>query len=76
LARAYGRVLLTLDRDFGRLAVLLGEPHSGIVRMVDVRLSEQADRCSWVLQAYEQALGSGAIITIEPSRVRVRPEGG
>ena len=36
LAHAYreGRVLVTLDKDFGTLAFLHGRPHSGIVRLV------------------------------------------
>ena len=30
-AHAEGRVLVTLDKDFGELAVFRGEPHSGII---------------------------------------------
>ena len=30
-AHAEGRVLITLDKDFGELAIVTAEPHSGIV---------------------------------------------
>lgn len=35
LAKAHnaGRVLVTLDKDFGELAILHGYPHSGILRL-------------------------------------------
>lgn len=75
LARAHteGRILITLDKDFGQLAILQGAPHNGIVRIVDIRVSEQADRLLKAFAAYEADMRSGAIITIERSRTRVRP---
>jgi len=38
LAQAHreGRVLITLDKDFGELAIVRGLPHSGIIRLVDI----------------------------------------
>lgn len=37
LTRAHqeGRVLVSLDKDFGELAVVRGQPHAGIVRLVN-----------------------------------------
>jgi predicted nuclease of predicted toxin-antitoxin system len=37
LARAYSerRILVTLDKDFGELAIVRGLPHSGILRLVE-----------------------------------------
>lgn len=32
-----GQALVTLDKDFGELAVALGAAHAGIVRLVDFR---------------------------------------
>lgn len=72
-AIAHGSVLITLDRDFGELAVLRGTKHSGIVRIVDVRVKDQAARCIEVLAAHGPSLLAGAIVTAEPSRTRVRP---
>ena len=34
LAQQESRVLVTLEEDFGELAIVLGEPHSGIIRLV------------------------------------------
>lgn len=38
LARAHSerRVLVTLDKDFGELAIVHGIPHSGILRLVNL----------------------------------------
>jgi predicted nuclease of predicted toxin-antitoxin system len=44
LARAHQerRVLVTLDKDFGELAVVRGQPHSGIIRLVNWSALQQA----------------------------------
>ncbi|WP_228037170.1 DUF5615 family PIN-like protein [Cuspidothrix issatschenkoi] len=43
LATAYreGRILVTLDKDFGELAILRGNPHCGILRLVNLSSKEQ-----------------------------------
>ncbi|MBI5490568.1 MAG: DUF5615 family PIN-like protein [Deltaproteobacteria bacterium] len=78
LARAHAehRVLVTLDRHFGELAVVRGEPHSGIVRLVAVAARQQAGACLHVLKRYGPELTAGSILTVEPGRVRVRPPEG
>jgi predicted nuclease of predicted toxin-antitoxin system len=75
LAQAYtsGRVLVTLDKDFGELAIVRQQPHSGILRLVNFSAREQASVCARVLEMYGNELQSGAIVTAEPGRVRVRP---
>jgi len=35
------RVVVTVDKDFGTLAVALGQPHHGIVRLPDVPVPER-----------------------------------
>ena len=74
LARAYaeGRTLLTLDKDFGELAVLQRAPHLGIVRLVNVGARRQAEVCLHVLARLSTQLAAGAIVTVEPGRLRVR----
>ena len=74
LAYAYGqgRVLVTLDKDFGELAVLRGLPHGGILRLVNVSARQQAVVCLQVLVKHKVELESGAIITAEPGRLRIR----
>jgi predicted nuclease of predicted toxin-antitoxin system len=65
-------VLVTLDKDFGELAVREGRPHSGIVRLVDISATSQAGACIQALDRYSEELRNGAIVTIEPGRVRLR----
>ena len=72
-AHQEARVLVTLDKDFGELAIVRGRPHSGLVRLVDLSTSEQARISVAVLAKYGRELGAGAIITVEAARVRVRP---
>ena len=74
LARAYeeGRVLITLDNDFGELAVARKHPHVGLVRLVDVPLPETTATCRRVMSFYARELAAGAIIVVEKGRTRVR----
>ena len=67
-----GRVLVTLDKDFGDLVILHGRPHAGILRLVGVAARQQAAVCQYVFSLYEADLVSGAIITAEPGRLRIR----
>ena len=71
-AREEARVLITHDKDFGELAVVHRQPHTGIVRLVDVPLSEVAFTCRRVATFYADELSKGAIITVEAKRTRVR----
>ena len=75
LAKAYeeDRILITLDKDFGELAIVRGKPHSGIVRLVNLASRQQGVACQRVLESYNEDLQSGAIVTVEPGRVRIRP---
>ena len=75
LARAHTarRILVTLDRDFGELAVVRGAPHSGIIRLVNLAARDQAPACQRALEMHGTLLEGGAIITVEPGRIRVRP---
>jgi len=75
LARAYseGRVLVTLDKDFGELVVVRGMLHRGIVRLVNIAAKLQAGVCLRVLTLHGKDLEAGALVTAEPGRLRVRP---
>jgi predicted nuclease of predicted toxin-antitoxin system len=75
LARAHleQRVLITLDKDFGELAVVRGKPHSGVLRLVNFPARRQGAVCQLVLLQYGSELIAGAIVTVEPGRVRIRP---
>lgn len=75
LARAHreSRVLVTLDKDFGELAIVHGQEHSGIVRLVALSTTQQAEMCVAALSKYGSDLEAGSIVTVESGRVRIRP---
>ena len=75
LAKAYeeGRILVTLDKDFGEMAVVHGRPHSGIVRIVNIPARQQGIICLRIIESYGKELQTGAIATVDSGRVRIRP---
>jgi len=78
LARAFSenRVLVTLDKDFGELAILRETPHHGIIRLVGFGAREHASVWLRVLEIYGAELEAGAIVTAEPGRLRIRSSRG
>lgn len=74
-AYAEARVLVTLDKDFGELAILKGARHAGIVRLVGIRARDQGPAVVQVLDAHAEDVERRAILTVEPDRVRVRLPG-
>jgi predicted nuclease of predicted toxin-antitoxin system len=68
-----GRTLVTLDKDFGELAIIRQRPHCGIVRLVSFSSKLQGIVCLNTIERYGPELQSGAIITVEPGRIRIRP---
>lgn len=75
LQRAHreGRILVTLDKDFGELAIVRRRPHSGIIRLIGLAAKQQAPAGIRVLNLHGNLLQRGAIVTVEPGRVRIRP---
>lgn len=74
VANAERRILVTLDKDFGSIAIRDGAAHCGIVRLVEIGARHQARACMDVLDRYGVELQSGAIriVTKERGRVRIR----
>jgi len=73
LANAEGRILITLDKDFGRLAVKHKLPHRGIIQMRRIPARAQARTVIEMLMLYADRLTLGAIVTVTGSRKRIRP---
>ncbi len=71
-AHSERRILVTLDKDFGELASVKGLPHTGIVRITGFRAGQMAKAIHHVVSSYQQELLSGAIITVDPERIRIR----
>lgn len=67
------RVLVTLDKDFGELAVLRGQPHYGILRLVNISARSQGSVCRRIIETHGVDLMRGSLLTAEPGRLRVRP---
>ena len=66
------RILITLDKDFGELAIMRGMAHSGILRLVNISTRQQAKICLHILVHYGQELQAGALVTAEADRIRIR----
>ena len=74
LAFSQHRVLLTEDNDFGDLVIRFCLPTRGVVRVALKSLS-RPDQAVRLVKALNVLGGKvqGAMVTIEPSRTRVRP---
>lgn len=65
-------ILVTLDKDFGELAIFRDQPHHGILRLVSLSSSEQCSICEQVLEKYGTQLYQGAVITAYTKRLWIR----
>lgn len=72
MALKEGRILVTLDKDFGELSIHRRLPHCGILRLVGFKWSEQGTICQRILTDHGDDLQKGAIVTAEPGRLRIR----
>jgi len=68
-----GRILVTLDKDFGELVIVQGIRHSGLLRIVNTSARKQGPAILNVLNRYGAELERGAVVTAEPGRLRIRP---
>lgn len=66
------RIVITLDKDFGTLAIRDGQPHAGIIRLVNLSLRDQPTACEQILNTHGETLLAGAIITADQRRLRIR----
>jgi predicted nuclease of predicted toxin-antitoxin system len=72
LAYQQQRVLITLDKDFGELAILHNLPHCGIVRLVNLSTTQQVNACIQILTTHRSELEAACIMTVEHGRIRIR----
>lgn len=74
LAFAYQaqRIIITLDKDFGALAIRDKQPHAGIIRLVNFSLRDQSTICEQILHHHGEILLTGAIVTADQKRLRIR----
>lgn len=65
-------MLVTLDKDFGSLAVVQRLRHFGIIRLNDQRVRQYAAVCLEALRLHGAALSAGAILVADRDRLRLR----
>lgn len=70
-AAAEGRVLVTIDKDFGKFLFLKGENHCGLVRLPDVLPEVRIRLMEQILADHATDLADGAIVTVRGDRIRI-----
>lgn len=70
-AAAEERVMVTIDKDFGRLIFAEGKKHSGLIRLPDVRVPERIRLVELILRDNADDLRKKAIITVRGGRISV-----
>lgn len=67
------RFLLTEDTDFGEMVVRLGLPALGIIRL-DLKGLSRGERVERAVNAMRKIgdQAKGALVTVEPTRIRIR----
>ena len=66
-------MLITLDKDSGELAIVMGRPHAGILRVSGFAARQQARVIEQVPSLHGTELQAGAVITALPGHLRIRP---
>lgn len=70
-AAAEGRILVTIDTDFGELVYVEELPHAGLVRLPDVPAEQRIALMAEVFERHQPALETQAIVTIRSGRIRI-----
>ena len=70
-AAVEGRILVTIDNDFGRLVHLGRTSHAGLVRLPDVPVPDRIVLMAEVLAKHREALKEHAFVTIRGGRIRI-----
>lgn len=71
-ANSEGRIVITVDKDFGTLTIALGQSHNGIIRLPDVPALDRQILMEEVLRKHTKDLEKRAIITVSEKRIRIR----
>lgn len=73
MAHEAGSIVITEDKDFGELIAVQRRPHSGIIRFLELSVSEQVAAMQEILNHYGNELESGAVMVVTRGRIRIRP---
>jgi predicted nuclease of predicted toxin-antitoxin system len=64
-------ILITIDTDFGHLVFVEGLPHSGLVRLPDVRSNQRLEIMKELIERFQAELEARAIITVRGGKIRI-----
>lgn len=70
-AAAEGRILITMDKDFGEFIFVEKLTHCGLVRLPDVPAATRIALMEKVLTAHGGDLAEHAVITVRGGRIRI-----
>jgi predicted nuclease of predicted toxin-antitoxin system len=66
-----GRILVTIDTDFGRLVFHHGAVHAGLIRLPDVPPEGRMTLMQRILDQHSDALERRAVVTVRGDRIRI-----
>ena len=75
-AMTEGRILITMDKDFGALVHQAGLGHAGIVRLPHTTVAERIELMRHLLASHAEADLVGAVVTIRGTRIRIQSSSG
>jgi predicted nuclease of predicted toxin-antitoxin system len=70
MAAREGRILVTIDTDFGQL-VHGGARHAGLIRLPDVPAGPRIHLLEEVLHSHADDVAAGAVLTVKSGRIRI-----
>jgi len=70
-AAAEERILVTLDKHFGRFVFLESSEHAGLIRLPDLPAAERARLVDQILTSHGADLQARKVVTVRGSRIRV-----
>jgi len=66
-----GRILVTMDKDFGEFVFVENLPHYGLVRLPDVPADRRIQLMDTILFRHHHDLDTQAIVTVRGERIRI-----
>ena len=66
-----GRILITMDKDFGEFIFAERSPHRGLVRLPDVPVDKRIALMEQIFATHASDLAAQAIVTVRGGRIRI-----
>lgn len=71
VATAEGRMLVTMDKDFGQFVFVERAEHAGIIRLPDLPAAKRIELMQSLLAGHTAEQLTGAVVTVAAHRVRI-----